>query len=476
MGVLFGYLYSNWLSTTNPDGNFFLLQSRAFQLLLGVFIYQLRSKYKERVLDSPFSPFIGLCGLFLIADYIVFGEVQSDGPSSKNILPVLGAGLVLLSINKNDLLGKALCWKPMSLIGLLSYEIYLIHYPLISGLTIYLGGAENISVEFKLIAIVVCLIASFITHYFVTNKVRFDKSNLRAITICITGYIITACWFYFVQASNGYVPGSFAQKKQHIGEQLEGALWQYHNNTTCLDRYAFEGYTDYGWFFCYLEENKDPDIVIIGNSYANQWFPMVNNANQFKGLNILSYGNFSIKEYLSDEKFKEITTDKKHTVMYNTIKIVRNKILPSEKLKYVIITVLGMLTDSQQENLSKIRKLGDFNIILIMPHAKPEWKEIDTANCFTRKPADKCSMPISELDQVLPKEYIKSYEDFAKSLGKTYVFNPNVGYCDSGICDFSTGHAPVFRDVYHHVSVHGNNLVLPHFNDFLESINLETGN
>ncbi|PMH32536.1 hypothetical protein BCU71_02965 [Vibrio lentus] len=469
--VLLGYTYSNWMSDINPNENFYLIQSRFFQLLLGTFVFYLRNEYNELVTDNVISNVLSLFGLFLVAHYIVFGGVKSQGPNVEMLMPLIGITISLLTLSKNSLVGKVLCWRPFSLLGLISYEIYLLHFPLISGLTIYFGGMENISLNAKLIALALCLFTSLFVHFKITNKIRYDNYPFRSWLGCIIAYLFVALLFVVLIKSDGVTKGSFAKKNVEIGNQLEGPIWQYANNQTCLDKYAPENYKDYGWFFCYLEEDKEPEVLIIGNSFANHWVPMIENAEPFKRLNVISYGNNSIDAYFNNAELKE-STNKKQRVTYATGEVIKKELLTKETIDYIVVTQNGFTSKKSIEALKEVRKMGDFKIIVILPHAKPQWNEVDTAACFSRPFSDipeKCNMLLSDMKEVFPDKEKVKFKSLVSQLDEVYVFDPNVGYCNGDSCDFTKEGKPVFRDVYHHVSVHGNSLVQPFFEEFLES-------
>jgi peptidoglycan/LPS O-acetylase OafA/YrhL len=467
--ILLGYTYSNWIANFNANDNFYLLQSRFFQLLLGAFVFYLREQYSHSISNSRISDILSIFGLFLISHYVVFGGVKSVGPSFESMAPMVGIAIVLLMLTKDSFVGRFLCLKPLSLLGLISYEVYLLHFPLISGLTIFFGGFDNISIQVKSLSLLLCLVLSFFVHFYITNKVRYDEHRFRGWVGSLITYLLVAFLFVFVFKSEGMLKGSFSKKNEEIGIQIEGPLWQYHNNEICLDKYAPENYKDYGWFFCYLSEDKDPEILILGTSFSNHWYPMVSNADLFSSKTVLSYGNNAIQSYFDDSL--KVTDNKKSRVTYSTGEVVKKRLLTNENLEYVIITQSGMPNGNNIEALKEIRKLGDFKMVLILPHAKPEWKEVDTAACFARPFSDvpdKCSMNISDTNQAFSDENKASLKALTSQLDDFYVFDPNVSYCHEGECDFTEGGKPVFRDVYHHVSVHGNELTQPFFDKFLE--------
>jgi peptidoglycan/LPS O-acetylase OafA/YrhL len=111
---------------------FFLLPSRAWELLLGGLVYLLfngvaLSAWQRRLLESV--------GLALIVFAVLTFEASTAWPGMLALVPVLGAGLLLAANRQGSLwTGHALAqW-----LGSRSYSVYLWHWPLVVGL-VYLG-------------------------------------------------------------------------------------------------------------------------------------------------------------------------------------------------------------------------------------------------------------------------------------------------------------------------------------------------
>ncbi|MEN8774655.1 MAG: acyltransferase family protein [Akkermansiaceae bacterium] len=114
--------------TPFPGATFYLLPSRAWELLVGALIAITPLKISSASFRETFS-WIGLA----LITYSVFAySAATHFPGLSAIPPVLGAALLILS-NRDALtsVGKGLSSHPFVFVGKLSYSLYLWHWPLL---------------------------------------------------------------------------------------------------------------------------------------------------------------------------------------------------------------------------------------------------------------------------------------------------------------------------------------------------------
>nr|WP_183938252.1 acyltransferase family protein [Rhizobium paranaense] len=129
LGLLIAsFAASAWEVFRTPAAAFYLLQFRAWELLLGALL-------AFSVIPRPARPVMreGLATLGIILIVIaVFGFTDHTlfpGPAA--LLPCLGAALVIYAGAEYGLAGRALRAKPLVFVGLISYSLYLWHWPII---------------------------------------------------------------------------------------------------------------------------------------------------------------------------------------------------------------------------------------------------------------------------------------------------------------------------------------------------------
>ena len=116
---------TEWGWFNEPTANFYLLPSRAFELLAGsiaAFVVQRNGVQASNTLS--------LLGLAAILFSIFAYDQGTPFPSLYALVPVIGVVILVLFAGKETLIAKLLSTKLFVGIGLISYSAYLWHHPL----------------------------------------------------------------------------------------------------------------------------------------------------------------------------------------------------------------------------------------------------------------------------------------------------------------------------------------------------------
>lgn len=113
----------------SPVATFYLLPTRAWELMVGAFL----AANSGWQLPSPrISNAAGFAGVLLILYSTIFYTHETRFPGLAAIPPCLGAALVILSGGgRSTIISRSLALKPVVFIGLISYSLYLWHWPLL---------------------------------------------------------------------------------------------------------------------------------------------------------------------------------------------------------------------------------------------------------------------------------------------------------------------------------------------------------
>lgn len=123
-------LLAEWGALNKPIAAFFLLPTRAWELLLGslVAFYLARDSRHHFTLSQ--CNLLSSAGLALVM-YAIFGfDGQTTFPGLHALVPTLGAALMIIGAKPETWVGHVLCRPLMVTVGLISYSTYLWHQPL----------------------------------------------------------------------------------------------------------------------------------------------------------------------------------------------------------------------------------------------------------------------------------------------------------------------------------------------------------
>lgn len=120
---------SIFITDKAPTANFFILPTRAWELLLGSLLVLMPLKSLE---NKILREGLALLAIGMIAVSIVLYTDATPFPGLTALVPTLGAALLIyLGRDHTSLVSRALAWKPMIWVGLISYSLYLVHWPII---------------------------------------------------------------------------------------------------------------------------------------------------------------------------------------------------------------------------------------------------------------------------------------------------------------------------------------------------------
>lgn len=204
--VLIG-LWSLYLAEINVRAEatsaYFLLSSRIWELALGALLCFVNFNFIKSARQKIGADFLGMIGLLLIAYSVFIFDTSTEYPSLKTLIPALGTSLVIVFGKHSKLVKESLGWRPMVLVGLCSYSIYLWHQPVFAFLKIING--PHLDTWCTILSIVFIFCISFLSWKFVEKPTRYMK--IKNEKVLIYSLLLSASFFFFGKAgveTNGF--------------------------------------------------------------------------------------------------------------------------------------------------------------------------------------------------------------------------------------------------------------------------------
>lgn len=188
---------------TQSDGTgsaFYLLPARAWELFVGAL---LATSAIPKIATRWLREGIAFLGLAAIAYAALFFTHTTTFPGVNALFPVLGSAALIHSAQRT-VTGRLLETAPLVRVGLISYSLYLWHWPLIV-FTEYIVGQKLSGIQSAAV-ILVSLIAAFLSWRFVERPFRSSTAFDRAAIFKWTGgsIAIAATFSLGLMATDGW--------------------------------------------------------------------------------------------------------------------------------------------------------------------------------------------------------------------------------------------------------------------------------
>jgi peptidoglycan/LPS O-acetylase OafA/YrhL len=225
IGCLFigSLLASQWATDNFPSFSFYMLPTRAWELLLGAGVaVWLRGVERTAVTQSRVSNAAGMAGLLLIIVPVFVFSNTTPFPGFYALVPTVGAALIIIFAVRGTYANYLLRLSPLVAIGLVSYSAYLWHQPLLA------FSRYSSASELSAFAIVLLIVLSFVLAtltYWVVEK-PFRKRGLisfKTIALATPVCVMAAVGFGTVaHFNNGFPQRSemFARLEANVGFSL----------------------------------------------------------------------------------------------------------------------------------------------------------------------------------------------------------------------------------------------------------------
>ena len=301
---------------------------RFWELLIGslLAIYFFKKKIDPRgglSTNRNVNNSISVLGVFFLAIGYMLIREETLFPGMLALLPVIGSMLIIAAGSEGWFNRRVLAMPILVWFGLISYPLYLWHWPIFSFLRIFAGPSGEVSDEIMLAAVALSIFLAWATYRFLEKPIRFgskDSKNFKAVGLASMIFFIGISGFWVYQ-KDGNVNYSAS-----IPDSLQILLEPYPHqrfNDNCDAVYP--GWSDNSWA-CMLSKSEVASVALIGDSHANMYYESL--AKHLPQRSVLNISG--CKMPIMSKKHLEVCSDYQSDVL--------KLLINSEEIKTVYLT------------------------------------------------------------------------------------------------------------------------------------------
>jgi hypothetical protein len=393
--------------------------------------------------------------------------------------PVAGTVLLLAAGPLNPISRHLLGNRVSVFVGLVSYPFYLWHWTLISYAFIISGELDASTRWLRVMLVAASFVLAVLTYLLVEKPIRFGaRARKKKVYALIAGMIVMGILGTLVYYEQG-VSVRMASKK----EVLSYTQWGDEDlqNPICMKRFTSP------YKFCMIAEDAAPTVALLGDSFANAYFPGLAEEFRMRGENLVQLGGGGCPPLLdiaggpegrenwcdgsASRAIREIAAlSDVHTVLLAAdwhLYITGSRLNGDFNASWKIRQLSSENSEKSNAEIfnAQLRKTMDFlinsgkHVIIIKQTPAFDFNPI---TCLLQRPINfsKKTCTMSSIDE---KRYLHEYEIVLENILIAYpnvnVLDPFAIFFPNDKCILSKDNIPLFRDGTPHLSHFGSRYV-----------------
>lgn len=433
----------------------------------------IKDDYKGSINSELNSNFLSIFGVGLILLAFFFIDDESAYPGILALFPVIGSFFLILAGNNSIFNQIVLSNKVLVWFGLISFPLYLWHWPLISFARIVESDFPN--ENYRLISIVISIFLSWVTYKFLEKPIRYKKSKLIPATLIVlmTGIGLSGLHSY---KNDGLPNRSYVSNFNEENFKMAFLFSEDDpiSHKKCMDTYGLKDFIRY----CNLTSSKKAKIALIGDSHARALYDGLAFYLKKYNQDLLNLGG---RLFLGVETYP--IGDKKEIEVYKGGIRATQFVLQEPSIETVVMVSKGhYLTDNNwvfklinNQNLKDKKQVWEIAMRKTLDSAIENNKEVvfvidnpslgfDPKSCIYGRPFSKnnsikksCTIPKSKYENE-SKIYRKLVMSILNDYPSVKVFDSAEYLCDEKKCYGMLNGKILYRD-NDHLSLEGGKLI-----------------
>ncbi|MGW1442078.1 acyltransferase family protein [Serratia rhizosphaerae] len=257
-----------------PSMTFYMLPTRAWELALGALLAVGGLEQAAFLKKSATRHALSLLGLALIVFGFLWLDTTKKFPSYNALYPCVGAFLIIIS-GRDAIINKILAIKPIVYIGMISYCLYLWHWPIIVYTNILFDGALW---QKSLLVLSSTFILAIASRYLIEIPFRYKLKNVpsKRIVTASAASVVLAASLTSIIGYWQYDNGSFSDNSLKIADYINYRTTDEYNYQYRFGECFINGEVgatgNYNKEHCLKLSDTKKNVVLIGDSHgAHLW-------------------------------------------------------------------------------------------------------------------------------------------------------------------------------------------------------------
>lgn len=221
--LLVSFVLCLWGTHHFPAASFYLLPTRAWELLLGALLALLLADGKFMPKGNGLSEVVSIFGLTSILFSVFVYDQETSFPGYSALFPAFGAAFIIWSSSTNKTyVGKILSFSPFVYIGLISYSLYLWHWPIKVFLTQLQPSSLGPVYMVKICGVLASLLFAILSYYFIETPFRkkIVFSHARKLSLAALACVLSVAAFSVTASSSNIIkklmPQSLLESQRYL--------------------------------------------------------------------------------------------------------------------------------------------------------------------------------------------------------------------------------------------------------------------